>query len=188
MIRQALGQDVPEILGIYAPYILNTTITFEYEVPTLSEFWMRFERITARYPWIVWEEEGQILGYAYADEAFVRAAFSWDVDLSIYLRSDARGRGIGNRLYGCLEEMLRQAGYHNLYGLVTGENVESMRFHEHRGYKKLGCLEKSGWKMGRWIDICWYGMRLAEAGDPGAKPEPFVFGTEAEELMKRYSE
>ena len=99
MIRAATIKDVPEILDIYAPYILNTAITFEYDVPSLSEFEQRFSSISNDHPWLVWEEDGTILGYAYGEKAFVRAAYQWAADLAIYLRPEAQGKGIGRKLY-----------------------------------------------------------------------------------------
>ena len=125
MIRLANKGDVSQILAIYRPYILNTCITFETEVPSEQAFLERFETITARYPWIVWEEKGKILGYAYGDRAFARAAYDWDADLSIYLSEDARGMGLGGKLYGCLEALLARQGYHNLYALVTGDSAQN---------------------------------------------------------------
>ena len=94
MIRAATRDDMPAMLAIYAPYILETAITFEYEVPSPGDFMRRFEGIAANYPWIVWEEDGAVLGYAYGGAAFSRAAYAWDAVLSIYLDRDARGRGI----------------------------------------------------------------------------------------------
>ena len=103
MIRMARREDVPAMLEIYRPYILETAYTFEYSVPSLAEFTHRFDTIHARFPWLVWEENGEILGYAYADAAFVRAAYQWDADLSIYLKPEAKGQGGGRRLYEILE-------------------------------------------------------------------------------------
>lgn len=187
MIRAAVREDVPAILNIYAPYIRETSITFEYDVPEIADFEARFDRISRRYPWIVWEEDGRILGYAYADTAFARMAYSWDADMSIYLDMDARGKGVGAKLYGCLEEILRNYGYHNLYALITGDNLPSVRFHERRGYERLGTLVKSGWKFEKWYDVYWYGLRLCEAENPGRVPLPFAC-TEADvAVMMRFS-
>lgn len=184
----ATKADVPAMLDIYGPYVRESTYTFEYEVPSKEEFEERFGKISARYPWIAWEEKGEILGYAYADEAFVRAAYSWDADLSVYLNQNARGRGIGARLYGCLEELVCRLGYHNLYGIVTGENTASQRFHEKCGYVLQGTLEKSGYKLGRWIDVLWYAKRLRGVCDPGDMPKAFVCDQDAQMILKRYSE
>ena len=102
MIRIANEADIPAILKIYAPYVLTSTATFEYTVPTLEEFTHRFREITRQYPWILWEEDGEILGYAYASAPYTRAAYAWCAEPSIYLRGDVRGRGLGTKLYACL--------------------------------------------------------------------------------------
>lgn len=188
MIRAATRADVPAILEIYAPYIRETAITFEYEVPEISDFLARFDRITEKYPWLVWEEDGRILGYAYADQAFARAAYAWDADMSIYLDMDVRGRGIGAKLYGCLEEIMTSYGYHNLYAIITGDNLASVRFHERRGYEHLGTLVKSGWKFGKWYDVYWYGLRLCEAENPGDAPKSFACTEEDRAIMARCGE
>ena len=187
MIRLAVREDVPAILNIYAPYIRETAITFEYDVPTISEFESRFDSISAQYPWIVWEEDGKILGYAYAAAAFARKAYSWDADLSIYLDMNARGRGIGAKLYECIEEMLKMRGYHNLYALITGSNEPSIHFHEKRGYVCEGVLKNSGFKMGRWYDVAWYALRLREAEAPGEVPAAFECTQDDIALMTRCS-
>lgn len=187
MIRLATHADVPAILAIYTPYILETAITFEYDVPTMEVFTARFDGIIRRYPWIVWEENGEILGYAYASDAFERAAFAWDADLSIYLRMDVRGKGIGSRLYDCLEQMLKKMGYHNLYALITGENMASVRFHERRGYECLGRLKQTGYKLNRWHDLYWYGLRLCPADAPDAVPKSFAGDEEDLQIMRKCS-
>ena len=110
MIRIAEERDAAPMLDIYAPYVRETTITFEYEVPTPEAFLARFEGITRDFPWLVWEEAGAVLGYAYASRPFERAAYAWCAEPSIYLRPDARGRGIGRQLYAALEALLSQMG------------------------------------------------------------------------------
>ena len=162
MIRTATRDDVPALLAIYTPYILNTTYTFEYEVPTLEAFTKRFEEITAFYPWLVWEEDGRILGYAYGSRAFERAAYSWDADMSIYLDPQAMGRGIGARLYKAVEDILYEQGYHALYGLVTHTNPGSCAFHRAMGYREFARHPKTGFKFGQWLDLIWFEKRLRD--------------------------
>ncbi len=110
MIRIATEADVPAMLAIYAPYILTTTHTFEYEVPALEEFTRRFQAVTEQFPWLVWEEDGEILGYAYGSAPFERAAYRWMAEDSVYLRPGARGRGIGRKLLTALEKILQYQG------------------------------------------------------------------------------
>ena len=160
MIRLAAEQDLPEILEIYGPYILNTTASFEYTVPTLPEFIDRFRGITEQFPWLVWEENGKILGYAYASLPFHRAAYRWCAESSIYLRPEARGKGIGKRLQLTLEEILRQQGYAVLYAVITSENQGSLAFHKALGYTTVAELPGCGFKFGRNLGITWMEKRF----------------------------
>ena len=160
MIRIATEADVPEILAVYAPYVTGTTITFEYDVPAPEEFLARFRGIIREFPWLVWEESGEILGYAYASRPFERIAYAWCAEPSIYLRPGAQGRGIGRKLYIALEELLKLQGYRVLLALITGENEGSLRFHERNGYAFAGKLTDCGFKFGRWISVFWMEKRL----------------------------
>lgn len=169
MLRDATIQDIPAILDIYRPYILNTAITFEYDVPTLAQFEDRFRAITREFPWLVWEENGEILGYAYGSRAFERAAYGWDADLSIYLRQGCSGRGIGRALYEPLEQRLAAQGYYVLYALVTSANAGSCAFHEAMGYREAVRLPACGFKFGQWYDVIWYEKRL-KTGNPEQFP------------------
>lgn len=169
MLRDATMRDVPAILDIYRPYILNTAITFEYDVPTPAQFEARFRTITREFPWLVWEEDGEILGYAYGSRAFERAAYGWDADLSIYLRQGCSGRGIGRALYETLEQRLAAQGYYVLYGLVTSANAGSCAFHEAMGYREAMRLPACGFKFGQWYDVIWYEKRL-KTGNPEQFP------------------
>ena len=166
MIRIAVEADVPAILSIYAPYVTETTITFEYDVPTQEEFFRRFREITAEFPWLVWEEGGVILGYAYACRPFARTAYRWCAEPSIYLAPEAKGRGIGRKLYAALEELLKLLGYRMLYALITGENQPSVAFHEKLGYTFAGKLETAGYKMGRWCSVFWLEKQLQIVENP----------------------
>ena len=173
MLRIATGSDVPQILAIYAPYVTDTTITFEYDVPTAEEFMHRFQTITAQYPWLVWEEQGQILGYAYASAPYARAAYAWCAEPSIYLRPEARGRGIGRRLYAALEAILSLQGYQVLYTLVTSENSGSLAFHHKLGYITRVDFPDCGFKFGRWLGVTWMEKRLCPVKIPDNIPLPW---------------
>ena len=169
MIRAATVQDVPALLAIYGPYIQETAYTFEYEVPTLDAFRQRFLAITERHPWLVWEENGEILGYAYGERAFERAAYSWVADLSIYLKPSCHGRGIGKALYSAVEEILRQQGYFALYGVVTASNTGSCAFHRAMGFRQMAEFPACGWKLGQWHGVVWFEKRLRD-GDVESPP------------------
>jgi len=155
MIRIATEADVPQMLAIYAPYILNTTYTFEYDVPTESEFLQRFRALTVQFPWLVWEEGGKILGYAYGSAPFERAAYRWCAEDSIYLLPEAQGMGIGTRLCSALEKILFYQGYQRIYALITAENKLSIAFHSKLGYRLRGELPDAGIKFGRRVGVVW---------------------------------
>ena len=174
MIRIATIEDVPEMLAIYTPYVVNTTVSFEYTPPSLEEFTRRFVSYTRQFPWLVWEEDGVILGYAYASAPFTRAAYGWCAEPTVYLRPEARGRNIAARLYATLEEILWRQGYQVLYALVCGENLPSRRFHEKQGYRKTAEFTDIGFKMGRWLDLIWYEKRQKVANIPSISPCPWT--------------
>ena len=181
MIRFAVEADIPEILEIYAPYILNTAYSFEYTVPTLEEFTERFRSYTAQFPWLVWEEDGRVLGYAYASRFHPRAAYDWCAEVSIYLDRNERGRGLGRKLYERLEHGLRSQGVLTAYSCIahTQEPDEyldhaSIRFHERMGYRPTGSFPNCGFKFGRWYGMVWMEKRLAPEGTGGTAPAPVV--------------
>ncbi len=173
-IRIAALADVPQLLAVYAPYVLNTTHTFEYTVPTEAEFQERFRAISAQFPWLVWEEDGRILGYAYGSAPFERAAYRWCAEVSIYLAPEIWGRGIGRRLYNALERILWLQGYRVLYALVTDENGPSLAFHRRLGYEEVARLSGSGIKFGRWLGVVWLEKRSQIVEIPSRMPESFL--------------
>ena len=172
-VRIAKVEDVPAILAIYAPYVEETAYTFEYTVPTMEEFTLRFQTITKQFPWLVWEEEGKVLGYAYACAPFERAAFAWCAEPAIYLCPEARGRGIGSALYETLEKYLKQQGYVVSYALITTSNTGSVAFHEAMGYQKTAFLPNCGFKHQGWHGIIWMEKRLNTVEMPTTMPIAF---------------
>ena len=177
-IRMARPTDAKELLDIYAPYVLRTGITFEYEVPSEAVFRKRIETVLEKYPYLVAEEAGKIIGYAYAKELGERAAFARSVETVIYLNSDQRGKGLGGLLYGELERILKLQQITNLYAAVSYREKEdetithaSPRFHLSMGYQKVAHFSKCGYKFGRWYDIIWYEKHIAAHGD---SPNAFI--------------
>ena len=170
MIRIALESDIPAMLAIYAPFVEKTTVSFEYDVPTEEVFLQRFRAITAQFPWLVWEEDGRVLGYAYAAKPFERAGYSWCAEPSIYLREEARGRDVGRKLYAVLEAILDRQGYCVLYSLITSENKGSLAFHEKVGYRFCAELPGCGYKFGRNLSITWMEKRSDSVDLPTVPP------------------
>lgn len=171
-IRLARKEDLEQIRNIYAPYVTDTAVSFEYEVPTPEEFEQRFSGITAQFPWLVWEENGEILGYAYGSAPFERAAYQWCAESSIYLASHARGRGIGRKLQTALEEILKRQGYRILYALITSENQASLDFHRAVGFSDCAVFENCGYKFGRLHSVIWLKKELNPVETSTAVPFP----------------
>ena len=171
-IRMATVQDLPRILEIYGPYVENTAISFEYTVPTLEEFAQRFLGITAQFPWLVWEEDGRVLGYAYGSLPFQRAAYQWSAEASIYLCPQACGKGIGKQLYAALEQCLQKQGYRKVYAIITTANASSIAFHEAVGYRHTATMPDCGYKFGTWHGTVWMEKDLNNWDAPPRAPIP----------------
>ena len=168
-VRSANAADAARILRIYAYYIQNTAITFEYEIPTADEFASRVANTLQKYPYIVLEEDGEIKGYAYAGVFKDRAAYSRSCEVSIYVDHDSKGKGYGRALYEELEERLRNMGILNLYACIASPIQEdetlthdSERFHAHLGFVTVGEFHKCGYKFGRWYNMIWMEKIIGE--------------------------
>jgi phosphinothricin acetyltransferase len=160
MIRPVTIQDAPEICAIYNYYIANTTITFEEDALTPAEIEARICDITGKYPWLVWDENGAVQGYAYAHKWHERAAYRFSAEDSLYLRHDARGRGIGKRLLGRLIEELCKMDIHVLMSVITVPNERSVTLHENFGFKKAAQFHEIGYKMNTWLDVGYWELLL----------------------------
>ena len=171
-IRPATVQDVPRILEIYGPYVEKTAISFEYTVPTPEEFTRRFLEITAQFPWLVWEEDGKVLGYAYGSLPFERAAYQWSAEASIYLCPEAWGKGIGKQLYAALETLLQRQGYRKVYAIITTANEASAAFHRAVGYRHTATMPNCGYKFGKWYGTLWMEKDLNTWDSPPREPLP----------------
>ncbi len=182
-IRVAAPQDAEALLEIYAPYVEETAITFEYEVPTAAEFRTRVERTLRHYPYFVAERDGRALGYAYAGPFVGRAAYDWAAEVSIYVRKEARKTGVGKKLYTALESALKAQGILNLEACIgvpeqDDERLDhnSVNFHAHLGYRMVGIFQKCGYKFGRWYNMAWMEKFLDShaANQPPVKPFPEI--------------
>jgi phosphinothricin acetyltransferase len=161
-IRNAEPDDAGRLLAIYAYYVVNTAITFEYDVPSPDEFRDRIGKTLKKYPYLVLEEDGAILGYAYAGPLKDRAAYGHSCEVSIYVDRCARRRGCGRALYEALEERLKAQGILNLYACIADPidedeylTKDSERFHRSMGYVKVGEFHGCGYKFGRWYNMIW---------------------------------
>ena len=184
IIRVALPQDAWQLMEIYAPYVTETAITFETDVPTATAMLRRRDEIVGRYPYLVIEQDNTILGYAYAHAFNARAAYDWSAEVSIYLRMDERRKGFGGTLYRRLEEILRAQGVKNLNACIAcpkeaiGDDAylthDSIDFHAHLGYQLVGRFHDSGYKFGRWYDMVWMEKMIGEHRTPAAPIRAFA--------------
>lgn len=159
-LRMVNPNDAPALADIYAPYVRETAVSFEYEPPSNEEFAGRIREVLEKYPYLAAVRGEEILGYAYAHPYGVRKAYSHSVELSVYIRRDCRGLGIGRMLYEAMEILLKAQNITNLYVLVAGVEVEdaylthdSQKFHLAMGYDYVGKLHKAGYKFGHWYDM-----------------------------------
>ena len=151
-IRFADPGDAAACLAVYAQYI-DTSITFETVLPSEAEFSGRIRSYGAVYPWLIAEEDGHVLAYAYAHRAQERAAYGWNAELSVYVSRDAAGRGLGTKLYTVLLALLQKQGVRTAYGVVTMPNDASSALHQKLGFRTLGTYRNTGYKNGRWRDV-----------------------------------
>lgn len=162
VIRIATEADMLRLLEIYAYYVEETSITFEWGVPSLEEFTGRYQTIIQKYPYLVMEEGGVIVGYAYANTFKGRKAYDWGVETTIYLEKDSRGGGRGVVLYEELENYLKQQNIVNLNSCVTNPDSESVRFHKKMGYEMVAHFHKCGYKFKQWHDMVWLEKIIGE--------------------------
>ena len=166
-IRRARVSDAAALLKIYTPFVISpdsskSDVSFEYEAPTVEEFARRIASISARYPYLVCQLAGEPVGYAYAHPYIERAAYQWGAEVTIYLAPAAQGKGVGRRLYGALEAILRLQNVLTCYSCVTASNSHSVGMHEALGYRIVGRFANAGFKHGHWLDMVWMEKRLAE--------------------------
>ena len=168
-IRPATVQDAQRLAQIYAHYVEQTAITFEYAAPSEKEFAERMERIMQRYPYLVAQRGSEVLGYAYAGPFKERAAYDWSCETTIYLDRNARRQGAGRMLYDALETELADMGIANLYACIAYTSspdeyltLDSVRFHERMGFAQVGLFRNCGSKFGRWYDMVWMEKVIGE--------------------------
>jgi L-amino acid N-acyltransferase YncA len=172
--RLATPDDAEVLQAIYAPYV-ETTVTFEYVAPTVEEFRQRIIDRVSVYPYIVCEEDGVPVGYAYASRLYERAAYAWAVELSVYFAPNHRGRGMGRKIYDKMLSLLKLQGVRTVHGKVTFPNPASDKLHNAMGFKLMATLENVGFKNGEWRSINHWEKQI---GDFSCAPEPITPITE----------
>ena len=161
-IEKVTLQDAEVLLEIYAPYVHNTAISFEYEVPTVTEFRDRIRKISSKYPYLKAFQEGEVVGYAYANTFKGIQAYDWSVETTVYVKKDCKRMGIGRALYNQLEKSLKSMGILNMNACIAVPVCEdpylsddSFYFHSNLGFSIVGRFHNSGYKFDRWYDMIW---------------------------------
>ncbi len=173
MIRRAEVRDAEAILEIYRPYVEKTAITFEESPPSLADMAAKIEKVGAVFPFIVFEEGGEILGYAYATRYRERAAYRWSLEDSVYVAEGAVGRGIGKALLSVLLELLRELGYVKVYAVIAPPNPASVALHEKLGFTLLCRFSDTAFKLGSWQAVDWMELTLRDIAPVPAEPIGF---------------
>ena len=162
-IRPARMEDALPLLAIYRPYVEDTVVSFEVAPPTLEEFTARIQKALAKWAWLVAEEDGQCVGYAYGSMHRERAAYRYSTEVSAYVAASARRRGIGALLYRELFTALAARGYCNALAGVALPNAASVALHESVGFTAVGVFRNIGWKFGSWHDVAWFEKQLRDS-------------------------
>jgi L-amino acid N-acyltransferase YncA len=171
-IRLAKEADASSVAAIYTPYCDETFISFEDTAPTADEMAKRIRTISATRPWIVLEDDGAVVGYAYASPHHERAAYRWSVSSAIYISPLHHRRGAGRALYTTLFDVLRHLGYYTATAGITLPNAASVRLHEAFGFALVGVYRDIGHKMGAWHDVAWYQTTVQPAPAQPSDPRP----------------
>ncbi len=159
-IQPATEADAAEMLEIYTPYVMSTTISSEYEAPTLETFQARIRTYTAELPWLICRVNGKAAGYGYAAPHRTRAGYQWSVETSIYVAPAFHRCGIAAALYRALFSLLVRQGYYNIFVGITSPNERSMKFHSAMGFVISGAYQNSMYKFGQWRDVIWMAKSL----------------------------
>lgn len=163
-LRLATPADGPAVAALYAPYVRETSITFEYDVPSGEEFGQRIAKVLELAPWLLAVESGRggetLLGYAYGGTWRARVAYRWVAETAVYVAQDQHRRGIGRALYAALLDLLRLQGFCRAIGGITLPNAGSVALHEALGFQFVGTYPKCGFKQGTWWDVGFWDLEL----------------------------
>ena len=171
-IRHAIDTDAPAIQQIYAPFVNDHVTSFEAVAPDTPEIARRMHEGAGRFPWLVYEHDGVVVGYAYASPHSARSAYQWSANVSVYVAPSVHRRGIGRALYTALLELLRRQRFANAYGGITLPNPASVSLHESLGFVPVGIYRGVGFKFGEWRDVMWLHARLRDDAEPAGPPLP----------------
>ena len=160
MTRHAKITDAGQICAIYNHYIINTTATFEEEEITEEEMRIRIKQLTRRFPWLVFEVENEVIGYAYATDWKSRSAYRYSAETTVYLKSDDLGKGIGSILYQELIKEMKSLSYQTLIGGIALPNNSSIALHEKMNFKKVAHFQQIGFKLNQWVDVGYWQLLL----------------------------
>jgi phosphinothricin acetyltransferase len=175
LIRDATPErDAAACAAIYAPYVTDTVISLEESPPTEAEFAGRIQDVIQTHPWIVAEDENEVIGYAYAARHRVRASYRWAADVAVYVAGDRHRRGVGRALYETLFPLLVAQGFRIACAGVTLPNQASVGLHEALGFRSVGVYRNIGFKHGAWWDVGWFQLILGDPNDPPSEPGPPV--------------
>jgi phosphinothricin acetyltransferase len=168
ILRTATAADAEACAAIYAPYVADTAITFETGPPSAAEMAQRITEANRSHAWIVAEDEGRIVGYAYGGPFKSRAAYRWSCEVSVYLEVGRRRTGTGRALYEDLLTRLADRGFHMAVAGMTLPNDASVGLHRAMGFEPVGTYRRIGFKHGAWHDVAWVQRALADGQDPPA--------------------
>lgn len=169
-VRPASVADAAELLAIYRPFVERTSVSFEYEAPTVAEFAARIEKAQLRHAWLCATAHGRAIGFAYAGPHRERAAYRWSTETSAYVAPEWHRRGVARVLYERLFEALIERGYCNALAGITLPNPASVAFHARLGFTPAGVYRRVGFKFGAWHDVAWYERWLADGPRPPLTP------------------
>lgn len=169
-IRYLSQSDFTAILEIYRPFITDSAVSFEEEVPSFEAFSQRLSGIAEKYPFMVVEDQGKILGYAYASLHRERKAYRWITETTIYMAQEARGQGLGKRLYSTLLDELSRRHFTLAYGIITLPNAASISLHAACGFENMVVHKNAGWKRNAWHDVLWMKKELGPFETPPTEP------------------
>ncbi|MBK8170707.1 MAG: N-acetyltransferase [Sandaracinaceae bacterium] len=171
-IRSIRVEDAAQCIQIYKPYVQSTPFTFETEVPSVPSLAKRIEEITEKFPWLVYEVDGVVVGYAYASAHRTRCAYEWSVESTVYVDGAHHGKAIGKQLYEALFALLKEQGVVNVLAGITQPNEKSVRLHESLGFTQIGLFKDIGFKLGSWWDVGWWQLQLQRPTTPQALQPP----------------